>query len=314
MTSSRMVPRWSAGFLAAGLVAAGSYFSRLAPPWPEAFSTSLATGLVGAGAFAAARWLPLPSDPGEHRRSARRWVFLFLLTLGCYLGLWLAFSYRISFQGHRVLGSWAYSDLAEKYLALNALPLPSDKVLADMENDPDLVFAPASLTIVRGASLGTWFAACGAGFFLLGGILLAGERDPRLARLAARIESWPPQAEPWRTLLLRALATLQDAGNPAGAVLAAAGIFEGREGLLGVLAASHGRTLKAALLIDQIEESAGQGRLPKEIASDLHWIRVRSNVARHRQHELVPEDAYAALERSTLVVEWYLKTGSVVSE
>lgn len=75
-------------------------------------------------------------------------------------------------------------------------------------------------------------------------------------------------------------------------------VLEGSRGLLGAIASASSHQLKGFELEKQIEELAQKGIVPGEIASDLHWIRVRANKARHNVEKktLTVNDAEVCLD------------------
>jgi hypothetical protein len=107
--------------------------------------------------------------------------------------------------------------------------------------------------------------------------------------------------------LRQALRTLRAADNPPGAIIHVSRLLEGERGLLGEIALAAGHKLRGYDLNAQIEELAGKGIVPAEIASDLHWIRVRANKARHNMEKamLTARDGEVALDRALRIVEWF---------
>lgn len=124
-------------------------------------------------------------------------------------------------------------------------------------------------------------------------------------RIACLTESIPHEL---RVELQNSLATLREARNIPGAIVTAARLMEGRNGLLGQIAIAAEHDLQSSNLADQIESLAKNGVLPTERASDLHWVRIRSNLARHRSEQvnLAQEDAEMAISLVLGVVEWFL--------
>jgi hypothetical protein len=163
---------------------------------------------------------------------------------------------------------------------------------------------------VRCALLASWFLTC-AGLAFQGalfGLLVAGRAgpsDPLTARLKARVDGWPAGVAPQlRTELQQALRILADANVPL-AILNVSILLEGEHGLLGKVAAAHGRPLQGGNLFAQIEDLAKKGIVPGDIMSDLHWIRRRSNSARHDKSSVTMDDAHMTINRAIHVVEWY---------
>jgi hypothetical protein len=110
-----------------------------------------------------------------------------------------------------------------------------------------------------------------------------------------------------RTEIQHALVTLREAGNIPGAFMTISRSLEGHDGLLGLIASACGYTLKGFNLEKQINELAERGIIPGEIASDLHWIRVRANKARHKSEKktLTVNDGEMCLDRALCVIEWF---------
>lgn len=125
--------------------------------------------------------------------------------------------------------------------------------------------------------------------------------DERIAALAPELD------EDVRKEIQDALRTLRDAGNVPGTIMTVSRLLEGSRGLLGAIASAGRHKLKGFELEKQIEELAQKGIVPGEIASDLHWIRVRANKARHKVEKktLTVHDAEASLDRALSVIEWF---------
>jgi tetratricopeptide (TPR) repeat protein len=125
--------------------------------------------------------------------------------------------------------------------------------------------------------------------------------DDRIAALTTDIDA------ELRRELHDVLRTLRDASNIPGAIMTVSRLLEGDKGLLGAIAVAGRHVLKGSTLDKQIEELAAKGIIPGEIASDLHWIRVRANKARHKieKKTLTVNDAEASLDRALSVVEWF---------
>ena len=125
--------------------------------------------------------------------------------------------------------------------------------------------------------------------------------DQRIAHLRPEVEAG------FRDELQTALRTLRDAGNIPGTILSLSRMIEGERGLLGRVAEACGRKLKGYTLDPQIQELAEKGIIPGELASDLHWLRVRATKARHNieKLELKLDDAETALGRVLRVLEWF---------
>jgi tetratricopeptide (TPR) repeat protein len=125
--------------------------------------------------------------------------------------------------------------------------------------------------------------------------------DDRVAALAEGVDA------DIRRGLRQSLDTLRVAGNVPGAIVSVARLLEGPNGLLGAVAVAHDRAVKGGGLDNQIEDLAQNGIVPGEIASDLHWVRVRANKARHQveKAELTVNDAETAIDRALRVVHWF---------
>jgi len=110
--------------------------------------------------------------------------------------------------------------------------------------------------------------------------------------------------------LQRALRTLQNAENVPGTIVHISRLIEGPHGLLGHITSAHGQQLKGHNLEAQIDELRQKGLVPPEIASDLHWVRVRANRARHNMEQipLTVRDAAIALDLALGVLEWFYCT------
>jgi hypothetical protein len=125
--------------------------------------------------------------------------------------------------------------------------------------------------------------------------------DERVGSLVKEI------GEDLRTELRTALETLRGAGNVPGTLTSLSRLLERRGGLLERIATAHQHTLRGFNLDKQIEELAARGIIPGEIASDLHWVRIRANRARHGSEEatLTGDDGETALGRVLRVLEWF---------
>lgn len=125
--------------------------------------------------------------------------------------------------------------------------------------------------------------------------------DDQIASLAPEVD------DAVRADLLGALRTLRDAANVPGALVTLSRLLEGNAGLLGLIAARVPCKLKGHTLDAQIEQLAQAGIVPTEIASDLHWIRVRATRARHNIERvaLETEDAEFALSRVLTALRWF---------
>lgn len=131
---------------------------------------------------------------------------------------------------------------------------------------------------------------------------------PKPRTIDERIASLVPDIDEVFTAELEgALRTLRDGQSIPGAIIQAARITEGNRGILGRIAAANQLTLKGGTLDSQINELAQKGIIPAEIASDLHWLRVRSNKARHNIEKatLTEDDAETAISRVLRVMEWF---------
>lgn len=125
--------------------------------------------------------------------------------------------------------------------------------------------------------------------------------DDQIASLAPEVD------DAVRADLIGALRTLRDAANVPGALVTLSRMLEGNAGLLGLVAARVPCKLKGHTLDAQIEQLAQAGIMPTEIASDLHWIRVRATRARHNIERvaLETEDAEFALSRAVTALRWF---------
>jgi tetratricopeptide (TPR) repeat protein len=125
--------------------------------------------------------------------------------------------------------------------------------------------------------------------------------DDRIAVLV------PEVSDDLRDGVQNALRTLRDAGDVPGAIVVVSRLVEGQRGLIGSIASASNHRLKGHNLESQIEELLQKGIVPGEIASDLHWIRVRANKARHNieRAALTTNDAEIALDRALRVIEWF---------
>jgi hypothetical protein len=123
-------------------------------------------------------------------------------------------------------------------------------------------------------------------------------------RVAALVEEVGAEI---RLELRAALRALRDGGNVPATVMGVSRLMEGERGLLGSIAKASGNPLRGHNLEGQIDALAQKGALPAEIASDLHWIRIRANRARHNSERalLTVDDAETALSRALRVVEWF---------
>ena len=125
--------------------------------------------------------------------------------------------------------------------------------------------------------------------------------DDKIAALVPEVN------ETLRMELRQALATLRDAGNAPGAIVSVSRLIEGPHGLLGCIASVRGDRLKGDTLKEQTEELTKKGLVPSEIASDLDWIRVQANKARHNVEKvkLTVDEAETALNHILRVVKWF---------
>ncbi len=110
-----------------------------------------------------------------------------------------------------------------------------------------------------------------------------------------------------RSELQDALRALRDVGNIPTSILAISRSLEGERGLLGLIAASCKHKLRGFALKEQTDELAEKGYVPAEIASDLHWIRIRANKTRHNIEKvtLTTNDAEMVIDRALRIVEWF---------
>jgi tetratricopeptide (TPR) repeat protein len=125
--------------------------------------------------------------------------------------------------------------------------------------------------------------------------------DNRIATLVAEV------GEDLRQEIHGALRSLRDQGKVPETIMSVSRIVEGQRGLIGCIALAAKHKLKGYNLEAQIEELAEKGIVPSEIASDLHWIRIRANKARHRSEraKLTMSDAETGLDRVLRIIEWY---------
>jgi hypothetical protein len=281
----------------------------LTPSWPTERLHEYATGILATLTFGLLYLLP-----SRAQRKKRYLTGLFVLFVACaavYLGLWSAFTHEVTDDGQRVIGGISLSPLIEDYRREEGWLIPEATLLKDWRNDPDVVYEKRSLALVRLASLGSWYVACASLFGWLG--LLARSlqskepADPVLARLVDRLAAWPAGVPArLREELLRAARTLEQADNPSGAVVTAAGMLEGENGLLGMVAAARGEKLDGFNLGDQIEKLAAKGILPGDVVFDCHWVRKRSNLARHADKPITRDEALTTIQLTIQVAEWYL--------
>jgi hypothetical protein len=307
-TGLRNALKFAAGVAAAAALALTTWLFHFAPPWPAYREVAALTFTLGASIYTAAV-LFLGGWDGHRLRRLGRWLLAASLAAGAgYSFLWTAFTYSTTAAGQRVVVGWSYTPSARDYLALNP-HLSTEELLADMENDPDLVFDPVSLRVMSLGVLASWCVAVAALLGLLGVGALLGTRpalDPVAARLHERVAGWPPALDAeLRAGMEQALHTLTRAGNVPGAILTVAGLLEGEHGLLSRVASVHGQPLRGGNLFAQIEELAQKGLVPGDILSDLHWVRLRSNMARHQKGSVTAEDAHTAIGRAAHVIEWY---------
>jgi hypothetical protein len=307
-TRLREATQLAVGPAAAAALALTTWLFYLAPPWPSYRAVAALTFALGASVSTAAVLL-LRGWDGHRLRRLGLWLLAASLAAGAvYAFLWTAFTYSTTEAGQRVIVGWGYTPEARDYLALNP-HLSTEELLADMENDPDLVFDPVSLRIISPALLASWCVAVGALLALLavGALLVTRPAlDPLAARLHERVAGWPPGLDAdLRAGMEQALHTLTGAGNVPGAILTVAGLLEGEHGLLARLASLHGQPLRGGNLFAQIEDLAQKGLVPGEILSDVHWVRLRSNMARHSKGSVTAEDAHTAIGRVAHVIEWY---------
>ncbi len=113
----------------------------------------------------------------------------------------------------------------------------------------------------------------------------------------------------FREALQAALRTLSNDHNLSGAVGAILMISSALDAPDGFMAhiAEPGKLTKT-LFIDRIEQLKQIANVPSEIYSDLHWIRVRSNTARHgttADYSLSVEDGVGCLERGLAIARWF---------
>jgi hypothetical protein len=302
------------GFAAAAAVTAAAWWTEVAPPWPSATPVLTVTFLVALASQVSGQVLIDP-QPLQRTRVTAKFLLLAACLAAAYAVLWIAFTHPVSSPEKRVVGSWAYSAVAQEHVEHQSPPPPVSEVLADMENNPELVFERSSLLLTRAILLGTWVAAVGAAMLgLTQGVRLLRARmqpatHPELATLHQQLAACPASVpDKLSGELHRALQTLEQAENVPGAILTVAGMLEGPHGLLGELAAQHGQALQGFNLLEQIEGLASRSLMPKEVVSDCHWIRVRANMARHRKDSVTLEDARMAISRGICIVQWYAQT------
>lgn len=110
-----------------------------------------------------------------------------------------------------------------------------------------------------------------------------------------------------RRELVSAVDTLRRASNIPGTFVSLSRFLEGPSGFLGRIAKAAGLQLRHNLLEQQIEQLRQQGVIPPELASDLHWVRVRASRARHRSEslEITADDAENAISYVLRLVKWY---------
>lgn len=134
------------------------------------------------------------------------------------------------------------------------------------------------------------------------------KEDKGIQSLDQRIAALVPDIDgQLQTELQQLLGTLRNEGYIPGVIVGASRLVEGQRGVLGRVASIHQYKLKVYNLEKQIEELREKGILPSEIASDLHWIRVRANRARHNIERLTLTvyDAETALNFVLRLIEWF---------
>jgi tetratricopeptide (TPR) repeat protein len=131
---------------------------------------------------------------------------------------------------------------------------------------------------------------------------------PALDSLEKRIAALSTEvSNKLRGELQDALSMLRDVGNVPASIMAISRMVESERGLLGLIAVSRNHRLKGSAFKEQTDELAEKGYVPAEIASDLHWIRIRANKARHNIEKamLTTNDAEMAIDRALRIVEWF---------
>lgn len=130
-------------------------------------------------------------------------------------------------------------------------------------------------------------------------LLAPNSLDQRVASLSDPVDAT------YRTEIHTALRTLRDASNVPGTILVISRLLERPGGLLSSIAARVGVSLGRSNLQGQIDALCRV--LPDQIAEELHWVRRRSNEARHGEErlKLSPSDAETAINYALRLLEWF---------
>lgn len=278
----------------------------VSPPWPQqaaAAGMAIAAELL---AFAfALLWLPALRRP---RIWLGRAVAANIIAGAGYLILFYSVTYRLGGYYDRDIGGWELKPEMAEYIAAEPGKNIED-LLADLGDvrAVEQAFTPASLRNARLAVLGSWlFFAAALGFCAVLAYRAGTRRDdPVLAEIDNRLARLKDLDPVLLGRLQTAVDTMANAGNVVGAIVSAAATLEGQDGLLGLIASQQGQSLHGHNLNAQIEELTTGSLLTPPVASDLHWIRIRANVARHNLGALTADDAILTLDRTLTVVEWF---------
>ena len=242
--------------------------------------------------------------------------------------------------GFRVFRSHAYTEAVAAQWndeRQAGQPLTSvDDLLHSAAFKAEDIFADRSRDSLPLLVLGSWTAMCLAlvatSQFLTRLVEHAlCQEEPALAALQVRLrpdrELLPAQ---FADKLDNAIATLAKAENIPGTIVSVAGLFAGRFGLLALLMSQHQEAAEQRMaqwndketkdlrrkyqtqgyekldFLEQIEIVRLAGIVPPTIATDLHWIRMRGNEARHANAPSMPRARRArALEFAVDIACWY---------
>jgi len=225
-----------------------------------------------------------------------------------YLVLFYSVTYRLGGYYDRDIGGWELKPEMAEYIAAEPGKNIED-LLADLGDvrAVEQAFTPTSLRNARLVILGSWLIwAAGLGICAVLAYRAGVRRyDPAYAEIDNRLARLKDLDPVLLGRLQTAVDTVAKAGNVVGAIVSAAATLEGQNGLLGLIASQQGHALHGHNLNAQIEELTTGSLLTPPVASDLHWIRIRANVARHNLETLTANDAILTLDRTLTVVEWF---------